>query len=162
MRKQYQVRNITRKPKPLQGGDTRTMLEKRGHYVSYRNHQDKVIMLRPDEVKIVNEPNEDIYSLVSQGYLSCAPLKDITEALQGHTGSARRKKVSPEAAVEADLAKASAMGRDRNQGKASMMGETQDVRGVTELEGAVNPDGANNFTVVAKKDSVPKRQARQR
>jgi hypothetical protein len=162
MRQQYQVRNITRVPRPERGPDARTMIQKRGHYVSYRNHQDKVIMLRPDEVKIVNEPNEDIFSLVSQGYLSCTPLKDITEALKGHTGSARRKKLSPEAAVEADLAKATAMAQERNQGKASMMGETQDARGVTELEGAVNPDGANNFTVVAKKDSVPKRQARQR
>lgn len=158
MRQQYQIQNITRRPKPVNGPDTRTMTAKRGHYVSYRNHQDKVVMLRPDEVKIINEPGEDIYNLVSQGYLACWPLKDIADALSQHTAPSRRKKPAADTETDAQLADAAQRGRTARQGRASMMGETQDVRGVTELEGAVNPDGNPNFTVTATKNSVPKRQ----
>lgn len=161
MRQKYRIQNITRKPKPAQGPDTRTMIQKKGHYVSYRNAQDKVIMLRPDEIKIINEPTDDIVSLVSQGYLACVPLKDITDALEEHKGGGRRKKSTPEAEVAAELAVATAQGQ-RRQARASMMGEVQNVRGVTELEGAVNPDGNPNFSVTATRDSVPKRQPRQR
>ena len=156
MRQQYQVRNITRKPKPVAGPDTRTLIEKRGHYVSYRDARDKVIMLRPDEVKIVSNPGEDIFSLVSTGYLSCVPMKDITEALQSHKKAGRKR--GPEAEVEHDLAEATARGKLAREARASMMGETREERGVTELEGAVNPDGPNNFTAVAKRGSTPKRQ----
>jgi hypothetical protein len=158
MRQKYQVRNITRKPKPLQGPDTRTVIEKRGHYVSYRNAQDKVIMLRPDEVKIINEPTEDILTLVSQGYLSCAPMRDITDALHNHKAQPRKKKGDHEAEVAAEIETAAAMGQRARQARASMMGETKNEKGVTELEGAVNPDGANNFTVTANRNSIPKRQ----
>ena len=172
MRQKYQVRNITRKPKPAQGPDTRTTIEKRGHFVAYRNAQGNNVMLRPDEVKIINEPNEDIISLVTTGYLSCEPLKDITDALQNHTGStSRKKKGNPEADTTAELAQATAIGNRARQARASMMGETQNSKGVTELEhtsrprkpapeleGAVNPDGTPNFTVTASRDSVPKRQ----
>lgn len=158
MRQKYQVRNITRKPKPVQGPDTRTLIEKRGHYVSYRNTQDKVIMLRPDEVKIINEPTEDILTLVAQGYLSCAPMKDITDALHSHKGPARKKKNDHEAEVAADIEAAAIQGQRARQARATMMGETRKEKGVTELEGAVNPDGENNFTVTANRNSIPKRQ----
>jgi hypothetical protein len=169
MRQKYQVRNITRKPKPAQGPDTRTMIEKRGHYVSYRNSQDKVIMLRPDEVKIINEPTEDVLTLVAQGYLSCAPMKDITDALHSHKAQPRKKKNDHEADVEAEIQSASVLGQRARQARASLMGETRNEKGVTELEGqpkqakpelegAVNPDGANNFTVTANRNSIPKRQ----
>lgn len=159
MRQKYQVRNITKKPKPAQGPDTRTVIEKRGHFVCYRNSAGNNVMLRPDEVKIINEPNEDIISLVTTGYLSCEPLKDITDALKNHTGtSSRKKKADPEAETAAELAQATAMGKRARQARASMMGETQNTRGVTELEGAVNPDGNPNFTVTASRDSVPKRE----
>lgn len=156
MRQQYQVQNITRKPKPVNGPDNRSMIEKRGHYVSYRDARDKVIMLRPDEVKIVSNPGEDIFSLVSTGYLACTPLKDITDALQSHKRAGKKR--SPEAEVEHDLAEATARGQQARQGRASMMGETREEKGVTELEGAVNPDGPNNFTAVAKRGATPKRQ----
>lgn len=163
MRQKYQVRNITRKPKPAQGPDNRTMIEKRGHYVSYRNSAGNNVMLRPDEVKIVNEPNEDVISLVSTGYLACEPLKDITDALQSHKGSAKRKKAADaDGEIALEVADATARGQRARQARASMMGETADTRGVTELEGAVNPDGENNFTAVAKRGSIPKRQPRQR
>lgn len=118
-------------------------------------------MLRPDEVKIVNEPNEDIISLVSTGYLECVPLKDITDALESHTsksGNSRRKKTDQEADTTAELNFATAQGQKSRQARATMMGETQNTKGVTELEGAVNPDGTPNFTVTATKDSIPKRQ----
>lgn len=161
MRQKYQIRNITRKPKPAQGPDTRTTIEKRGHFVAYRNTAGNNVMLRPDEVKIVNEPNEDIISLVSTGYLECVPLKDITDALESHTsksGNSRRKKTDQEADTAAELNFATAQGQKSRQARATMMGETQNTKGVTELEGAVNPDGTPNFTVTATKDSIPKRQ----
>lgn len=164
MRQKYQVQNITRKPKPAQGPDTRTTIEKRGHFVVYRNATGNNIMLRPDEVKIVNEPNEDIISLVTTGYLTCTPLKDIADALGNHTGkgASRRKKTDQEAETAADLNYATQQGRKARQARASMMGETQETKGVTELDGAVNPDGNPNFTVTANRNSIPKRQPRQR
>jgi hypothetical protein len=164
MRQKYQVCNITRKPKPTNGPDTRTLIEKRGHYVAYRNAAGNNVMLRPGEVKIINEPNEDVISLVTDGYLSCEPLKDIADALQSHKGSGRGKKKADdhEAEVAAELADASVRGKRAREARASMMGETQNTRGVTELEGAVNPDGNPNFTVTATKNSIPKRQSRQR
>lgn len=173
MRQKFQIRNITKLPRPLHGPDTRTVIQKKGHYVSYRNAQDKVIMLRPDEVKIINEPNDDIITLVSQGYLSLQPLKDITDALQSHSSPGRKRQAK--SSVDSEIAVATAQGQRAREARASLMGEAQNETGVTELEsqakkmptkpeleGAVNPDGTPNFTVTATKNSIPPRQRRQR
>lgn len=160
----YQIQNTTKKPKPPTGPDTRSLIERNGCFVQYRDTRGNNVMLGVGGVKIVNDLTEDHIALIDQGHMSAVEIKDIAQALKKHAGPAPKRGV--DAKLGTDIEDQRSGKKHARVGKAALMGETQNATGISELEqvpeyeGAVNPDGTPNFTFTAKKNALPKRQRR--
>ncbi len=157
MAERYQIQNVTKKPKPASGPDTRDLVAKNGCFVQYRNATGNNVIMGVGAVRIVNELNDDHIALLAQGHLSVETIEDITSSLKKHVAHVPQQRMT---GVEHTAEAARSGRKSTRSAKAALMGEAQKAVGVTELEGAVNPDGAANFTFTAKKGALPKRQRR--
>lgn len=172
MQEKFVITNTTVKqpridPKTKQ--DSRTLSERNGYSVSYRDKNDSVVMLRATEHKVVTEIPDSVWGLENEGLVSIRKLKDVSEELQAHTFSKReRRGVKPAEAPATDpttgapafkdeeprpaggkrLARAIEMGKDGHRGAESPE------------SGAVHPDGEPNFVVTAPSAETRRRNRR--
>ena len=145
----FELKNITQKPKPVNGRDTRKAIEKVGHPVQFRIGRDfdraPIIILMPGRAKIVDEVNSGIIGLREGGFITIRKITNIMDELEQHKYTPKTARQEGAAARD-DLRKANAveMGLDPHQGKSG-----------SEYEGAVNPDGDPNFVVKAPRNTGP-------
>lgn len=157
--KQYLIKNTTVKPvrlDPVTKKDTRSVVEKFGHAVQWRDSHDKVVTLgvsHPGE--ITTDIGPGLLGLMRDGYVSITQINDIGEVLALHAKSGKRTQrrgVKKDAPVESldRSAKAVEMGTDDYKQPSG-----------NEYEGAVNPSGDPNFLVRApSRSSVRKTRAK--
>jgi hypothetical protein len=135
----FKITNTTVKPqKVVNGQDVRSATERRGHAVSFRDERNNPVMLQAGQSTIISNVDGGLLGLQRGGFVKIEPLKDITSALEEHaykpTTHVHNQKV--------------------RKAKAAQMGlESKDLKGGSEHEGAVNPDGDPNFLVKAPKKS---------
>jgi hypothetical protein len=151
MQEKFVITNTTVKaPRvdPRTKQDTRSLSERNGYSVSYRNAKDSVVVLRASEHRIVTEVPDSVYGLENEGLVSVRKLKDVADELQAHAFSTRRTAKKPEVPAFQDqepprpeggkrLARTVEMGQDGHRGAESPE------------DGAVYPDGKPNFVVTA-------------
>jgi hypothetical protein len=148
----YLVYNVTRKPPRLcekTGRDLRTLSEKVGHGVSFRDSKGtSYIIVAGGQPRMIDELTPGIIALATGTAPSIRVKKidDVMEALQDHTlasQAAPKPRAFPSGAPELGVAALS-------KGLATEMGkDTHEQRGGSEHEGAINPSGDPNFLVRA-------------
>lgn len=162
--KRYIIANATRKEATFckkTGKDLRSIDQKKGFVVSFRDREDRQHLLHPDrQPVIIDEVTSGILQLKANGHITIKEVTDIMEALKEH---AAPPKVRPTALVR-DVANAGATAPQEERGlfpeqdaapgerqaRAVQMGEDKHVqRGGNEHEGAINPSGNPNFVVKA-------------
>lgn len=156
--RRFRVTNTTvKKPKyNKEGKDVRTVTEKVGHAVQWRDEKDALIQLYPSRSKIVDKILPSIQSLADGMYVKIELIDSIGKVLAEHTQreSEARSKARTEAKKKrkkSKKAKAVEMGKDgHGQGSG------------TEHEGATNPDGDPNFLVKAPRGGKKKKKSRGR
>lgn len=140
---QYIVRNTTiKQPKidPVTKSDTRTMVEKVGHTISFKDVDGKVIMVPAGRERFVDAITGGMRTMERGGMIAISkPTDGVTTALKAHTAPI----VVEEAPVQRKRATAVEMGKD-DHGAAKRALES-------EYDGAKNPDGEPNFRVIAPK-----------
>jgi hypothetical protein len=149
--KRFKVTNTTvKKPKidPETNKDLRSAIERVGHSVSFRDENDKLIVLAPGRVRIVSHIDGGLLGFRRAGMVSIEEIKDVTTALKEHTlqETPIQKKEKP----KVRSAHAVEMGKDDHGEGKKVFDEG--------YEGAVNPDGASNHRVVAPHNKKGKKQ----
>lgn len=131
----FKITNTTVKsPKIVEGQDTRSATEKRGHAVSFRDERNNPVMLQAGQSTIISNVDGGILGLQRGGFVKIESIKDITSALKEHA-------YKPTAHVH---------NQSIRKAKATQMGlEDKTLKGGSEHEGAINPDGDPNFLVKA-------------
>jgi len=152
----YRIINTTIKPprRGRDGKDARTAVERVGHPVTFRNKDDRNVILMPKRSVITHHLDEGLLNLQRGGFVKISKIDDITTALEEHKlETTTAKKAAKKAAKKSSASKRNA--------SAVQMGEDKhgsDKKTDSEYEGAVNPDGPPNFVAVVKK----KRKARKK
>jgi hypothetical protein len=144
----YRITNTTVKPPRVgpSGKDTRTTIERVGHFVQWRDEQDRMISFPVGSPKFVNKVDGGLMGLARGGYIKIEKIGDVTEVLEEHAYPVRPKAAPAKTAKRASAVQ---MGLD-----------THESKGGAEYEGAVNPDGDPNFLVTAGAAGKRKRRAR--
>lgn len=146
----YLIYNTTRKPpRIVNGKDQRSMSEKVGHGVTFRDKRGApCIIVAGGQPRMVDELTPGLIALAT-GPDSCIKIKkidDVMEALQDHALPQPVATAKPKAFAEG----VPPVGPTSSAGKAVEMGaDTHAQRGGSEHEGAVNPSGDPNFLVRA-------------
>lgn len=177
--KRYMVHNTTRKAAridPKTGQDVRSVRDKVGHNISFRNEDDMSTVVTPGKFAITARINEGLMNLQRSGDCAIKEIKDITEAMAAHAltpeqnSRATRPTAGPAPQTPADVASQRTLfpedsnksehgvSRERQPAKAVAMGEDKhEQRGGREHGEAVNPDGEPNFLVKTKEISRQRR-----
>ena len=152
----YKITNITVKPKridPVTGLDTRTVGERVGHFVQFKDKTGRMILVNQSHPKIVDEIDGGIIALQRKGLIKIDQIQDVITELKQHTSDTSEKQDREAvAATQRALAKkatAIEMGLD-NHGEGKVGGN--------EYEGATNPDGNPNFLVTAPRGGKKRQQ----
>lgn len=144
---QYIVRNTTiKQPKidPVTKADVRTMVEKVGHTISFKDVDGKVIMVPAGRERFVDVITGGMRTMERGGMIAISkPTDGVTTALKAHTAPIVVEEAPIEVASQKKRATAVEMGKD-DHGAAKRALES-------EYDGAKNPDGEPNFRVIAPK-----------
>ena len=162
------IHNTTVKPPRLDaaGKDRRNIQEKKGYIIQFRDENDSIRTVSPPSwganPVIVSDVSQGLLELHAQGVVRVEKIEDITATLglyRNDPSKAYAKGAPPvaEAAVEPDKAVAQEDHTEhpaaRPAAKVSEMGKQdyskEETVGAHGYPGAVNPDGRDNFTVVA-------------
>lgn len=142
--KRYLIYNTTRKPFtacPKTGKDLRSVRQKVGHTISFRDENNESRMVAPGQPPaITTRISEGLLLLRADGQVHVKEMKDISEAMAAHaiTPETDRKHVNrPEAST----------GTPKSGGLAVKTGheDHEKKRGGRETDEARNPDGDPNF-----------------
>lgn len=168
MSKKYMIINTTiRKPRPCpnSGKDLRSMAEKKGYRIQWRDKRDEIRSVSPAEwgsnPVIVEELSDSLLNFVREGLIEIKPIDDIGDVLKDFSTKATAKASEPVAEPAAAKPEETAppkKKRSQRRAKASEMSKANAKEVAAEKEeypGAVNPDGPNNFTVTAKPKEKP-------
>ena len=159
--RRYIVKNTTIKPAKIgpDGRDTRKLQEKNGYTVQFKDHVGSIRAVSPQKwggnPVIVSEITEGLITLLQSGLVEVKQIDDITANLKKHTFGFAEKEEA-EAAEEGEQTFAGIpetpkkeVVEEPRKAKATPMGEPAGKTPEELFHGAVNPDGKDNFTVVA-------------
>lgn len=147
----FKITNTTVKPirKGKNGEDLRTMTEKVGHSVQFRDEHDRAVILTQGRSAIINSLLPGIMELQRGGFVTIEPITDIAAALKEHSLQAEQERAAKRQAAEAKKADPNVTRKAR---AVEMGKDTHEQRGGSEHEDAVNPDGNPNFLAKASKN----------
>jgi hypothetical protein len=169
MQEKYIITNTTvKQPRidPITKQDGRTLTEKNGYMVSYRDKRDQVTVLRASEFRQVTEVPDNVWGLESEGLVSVRKAKDVAEELKGHTFKRERRGAKAPVAADAPVAapteeKAEKATRGKRQARVVEMGQDGHRGADSPEDGAIHPDGEPNFVVQAP-SAETRRRSRER
>lgn len=157
MQEKFVITNTTVKqpridPKTKQDG--RSLSEKNGYSVSFRDKKDQVVLIRATEHKIVTEVPDSVYALENEGLVSVRRMSDVADALKDHTFSGKRerrgvKAPEPEAPAPAFKEEGERPAGGKRLARAVQMGEDGHRGAESPEDGAIHPDGKPNFVATA-------------
>lgn len=155
--KRYLLSNITVKApriNPQTGKDERTAIERGGHAISYRDAQDRVMLIQPNSTPhIVSDLNEGILRMHHEGLMGVKEVKDFSEILAMRQAAGERTERRGVKKPQTPAFREEAKPAGRRQARAVEMGQDSSRQrqeaDASESQGAVNPDGEPNFVVRA-------------
>lgn len=155
----FKVTNTTVKPprRDKNGEDTRSTIEKVGHYVTFKKNNNEHTILAQGKSTIVSTIDEGLMSLARGQLVSIQKIEDISTALKEHTLDNQKQRQAANQALKDEH-------KPKRAAKAVQMGEDKhgtDVKEASEYSGAVNPDGNPNFVAVATKKKRGRRKKEQ-
>jgi len=167
----YIIYNTTvKKPRyNAAGRDTRRISEKKGYVVQFRDERDSIRTVSPAQwganPVIVTDISQGLLDLHSQGLIRIEKIEDIVSTLSLHKQDPIKSIRSSKSDVEVEDEDQKVVSADESDifseektekprsGNVVEMGvqdySAEDVVGDHGYPGAVNPDGKDNFTVVA-------------
>lgn len=165
MQEKFVITNTTVKPpriNPKTKQDARSLSEKNGYSVSYRDKNDQVVLIRANEFKVVTEVPDSVWGLEGEGLVSIKKLKDVSDALKEHTFRRERRGAKPASEERSDETQpeVEAESNRKRLAKAVEMGQDAHRGANFPEDGAVNPDGPPNFVAIAPSSETRKRGKR--
>lgn len=142
----FKVTNTTVKAprKDKHGKDLRSTTERVGHPVQFRDENDRIVTLQAGSATIVGKVDGGLLGLQRGGFIQISKVEDIAQELKAHSFQERPSRAQIKQQMRSNSTeKTATVSKTGFEKPASEKGE--------EYEGAVNPDGAPNFLVTAKR-----------